>query len=47
MPSLFRFFAVVAILAGLAYAGLWSLANMVEPQSRDMTVTVPQDRIGR
>lgn len=47
MPSLIRFLAVVAILAGLVYAGLWSLANLVEPQPREMTVTIPQDRIGR
>jgi hypothetical protein len=47
MPSLIRFFAVVAILAGLTYAGLWSLAYLVQPQPRDMSVTVPQDRIGK
>jgi hypothetical protein len=47
MPSLIRFFTVVAILAGLVFAGLWSLANLVEPQPREMTVTIPQDRIGR
>ena len=47
MPSLIRFFAVVAILAGLVFAGLWSLANLVEPQTRDMSVTVPHDRIGK
>lgn len=47
MPSLIRFFTVVAILAGLVFAGMWSLANMVTPQQREMTVTIPQDRIGR
>jgi len=47
MPSLIRFFAVVAILGGLVFAGLWSLANLVAPQPREMTVTIPQDRIGR
>jgi hypothetical protein len=47
MPSLIRFFAVVAILAALVFAGLWSLANLVEPQTRDMSVTIPQDRIGK
>jgi len=47
MPSLMRFLTVVAILAGLVYAGLWSLANLVEPQPRDMTVTIRQDRMGR
>ena len=47
MPSLFRFLAVIGILAGLVYAGLFALATMVEPQSREITVTVPQDRFFR
>jgi hypothetical protein len=47
MPSLIRFFAIVAVLAALAYAGLWSLANLVEPQPREMTTTIPPERIGR
>lgn len=47
MPSLIRFLAVLAILAGLVYAGLWSLANLVEPRPREMTVTIPHERIGR
>ncbi|HEY7457799.1 MAG TPA: histidine kinase [Xanthobacteraceae bacterium] len=47
MPSLIRFIAAVAVLAGLAFAGLWTLANLVEPQPREMSVTIPQDRIGR
>lgn len=47
MPSLIRFIAVVAVLAGIVFAGLWSLANLVKPQPREMTVTIPQERIGR
>jgi hypothetical protein len=47
MPSLIRFLTVVAILVGLAFAGVWSLANLVEPQPREMTVTIPQERIGK
>jgi hypothetical protein len=47
MPSLIRFLTVVAILAGLVFAGMWSLANLVTPQPREMSVTIPQDRIGR
>ena len=47
MPSLIRFLAVVAVLAGLAFAGVWALANLVEPQSREMSVTIPPERIGR
>ena len=44
MPSLFRFLTVVAVLAGLVYAGLFALANFVTPAPREMTATVPQDK---
>jgi hypothetical protein len=44
MPTLFRFLAVVGIIAGLVYAGIFALATLVKPQPRDITVTVPQDR---
>jgi hypothetical protein len=44
MPSLFRFLLVVGIIGGLAYAGIIALATMGEPQPREITVTVPQDR---
>ncbi len=47
MPSLIRFLTVVAVIAALAFAGLWSLANFVGPQPREMTVTIPQERIGK
>jgi hypothetical protein len=47
MPSLIRFLLAVAVLAGLSLAGLWSLANLVEPQPREMSVTIPQEKIGR
>ena len=44
MPTLFRFLAVVGITGGLIYAGILALATMGEPQPREITVTVPQDR---
>lgn len=44
MPSLLRFVTVIAILAGLVYGAIFALATFVEPKSRDITVTVPQDR---
>ena len=47
MPSLIRFLAVIGILAGLVYAGLWTLAHFVEPQPREMTITIPQERLGK
>lgn len=47
MPSLIRFLTIVAIIAGLSFAGMWALANLVEPQPREMTLTIPQDRLGK
>jgi hypothetical protein len=44
MPTLFRFLAVVGVIAGMVYAGIVALAILVKPQPRDITVTVPQDR---
>jgi hypothetical protein len=47
MPSLIRFLAVIGILAGLIYAGLWALGHFVEPHPREMTITIPQERLGK
>lgn len=47
MPSLIRFLAVIGIIAGIVYAGLWVLAHFVEPHPREMTVTIPQERLGK
>ncbi|MGR7996155.1 MULTISPECIES: hypothetical protein [unclassified Xanthobacter] len=47
MPTLFRLIVVLAILAGLGYGALWALATMVEPQPRDISFTVPPERIGK
>jgi hypothetical protein len=45
VPTLFRFLVVVAILAGLGYAALFALATFVEPQPREMTITIPNNRL--
>ena len=47
MPSLFRFLAVVGILGGLVYGGIIALAVLVHPQTREISVTIPQDRFYR
>jgi len=44
MPSLFRFLTVVAVLGGIVYGAVFSLANFVNPKPREMTVTIPADR---
>ena len=41
MPSLFRFLAICAVLGTVAYAGLLSLANMVEPRQHEIVTIIP------
>jgi hypothetical protein len=45
LPTLLRFLAVIAILAGLGFAVMFALATFVEPEPRDMSVTVPFNRL--
>ncbi|HZH53805.1 MAG TPA: histidine kinase [Microvirga sp.] len=45
MPTLFRFLIVVAILAGLGFAGMVALATLVEPEPREITVPIPSNRL--
>ena len=45
VPTVFRFLIVVGVLAGLAVAGMFALATLVEPQPREMTVTIPNSRL--
>ena len=45
MPSLFRFLLVIGVLGGLMYAGAFWLIRFVDPQPREMTVTIPPDKL--
>jgi hypothetical protein len=45
LPTLFRFLLVVAILAGLGFAAMFSLATFVQPDPREITVPVPSQRM--
>lgn len=45
MPTLFRFVTILAVLGGLVFAGMLALAYLVEPEPRDMSVTVPPARL--
>ena len=47
MPSLIRFVVIVGVLAALGYGAMWALATLVEPEPREMTVTIPQERLGK
>jgi hypothetical protein len=45
VPTLFRFLVVLALLAGLGFAAMFALATLVEPEPREMTVTIPSSRL--
>ncbi|MGH6727421.1 MAG: histidine kinase [Pseudolabrys sp.] len=44
MPSLFRFLFFVGLIGGLAYVAVFSLANFVKYQPREIVVTIPADK---
>jgi len=47
VPSLIRFLFVVGILVGLVWGGMLALVTFVEPQPREMTQTIPSNRLNR
>jgi len=47
MPSLFRFLATVGIIIGVVYGGMVALAVLVQPETREITVTIPPDRFAK
>jgi hypothetical protein len=44
MPTLFRFLLVIGLLGALVYAAAFSLTRFVDPQPREMSVTIPPDK---
>ena len=44
MPSLFRFLVFAGLVGGLAYVGVFALANFVKTPPREISVTVPPDK---
>jgi hypothetical protein len=44
MPTVFRFLLVVGVLGGLVYVGAYTLTRFVEPQPREMSVTISPDK---
>ena len=45
MPSLMRFLTVLGVLAALGFGAVYALATFVTPRPREMTVTIPVDRL--
>ncbi len=47
MPSLFRFLAVIGVLGGLIYGAIYALATFVNPEMREISVSIPPDRLNK
>jgi hypothetical protein len=45
MPSLIRLLVVLGFLGGFAYGAIFMLATLVEPKPREITITIPQDKL--
>ncbi len=45
MPTLIRFLAILAILAAIAYGGMFALVRYVDPKPGEMTVRIPVDKV--
>jgi hypothetical protein len=47
MPSLIRLLLILGFLGGAAYGAMFSLATFVQPKPREITVTIPQDKLNK
>ncbi len=45
MPTLTRLISILALLAGLGWAGIFALATLVEPNQAEMTIRIPATKI--
>ena len=45
MPSLIRLLLVLGVLGGGAYGAMFALANFVTPKQREMTITIPTNKL--
>jgi hypothetical protein len=45
MPSLVRLIVVLGLMGGFAYGAVFALATFVQPKPREITVTIPQDKL--
>lgn len=47
MPTLTRLLLVLILIGALGYGAIYSLATMVDPREREITVRVKKDGFGR
>lgn len=45
MPTLFRFLVVIAILVGIVYGAMFALVTFVRPNTGEISVRVPAERL--
>ena len=45
MPTLLRLLVILGVLAGLTYGAMFTLANYIQPKPREITVTIPPERL--
>ncbi len=45
LPSLIRFLAILGVLAAVAWGAMLALATFVEPEQREMTQSVPAQKL--
>ncbi len=45
MPSLIRLLVVLAVIAGTVYGGMLALVMLVEPNPREMSVRIDNERL--
>jgi hypothetical protein len=47
MPSLLRLVVALGLLGGFAFGAMFYLANFVRPTPREITITIPADRLAK
>ncbi|MBL1257180.1 oxidoreductase [Methylocystis sp. Sn-Cys] len=47
MPSLIRFLVIVAALVALVYGAMVAVVSFVTPQPREMSYTIPAQRLNK
>ena len=47
MPSLLRFLAIVGAIVAIVYGAMVAVVSFVTPQPREMTYTIPVQRLNK
>jgi hypothetical protein len=47
LPSLIRFLVIVGALVAIGYGAMFALVTVVTPQPREMTQTIPPQRLNK